>query len=321
MRTTGDSLSTHRPIVRGLIFTDLDGTLLDHDTYEFAPAVAALAAARAASVPVILCSSKTRAEMLVWQERLGIDSPFISENGGAVFYTGSGPLRRCLPDCFDGMPAKVFGRSYPVLRHALEELRRGFGLPVRGLGDMELSEVVRITGLPPEDAERARERDFDEPFVWLTEPKEDELDFVRHWLSAQRFQFLRGGRLWHLVGGNDKAGAVRWLLNAFAKAGGQRPPSLGLGDSENDLPMLLTVNTGVLVERPGGGHLNGAHADIALVPGIGPLGWARAVENWLRRVCPAQPRKGRLWATSSRMESSPRSKSLATATPTDLKAS
>ncbi|MBI5439922.1 MAG: HAD hydrolase family protein [Deltaproteobacteria bacterium] len=267
----------------GLIFTDLDGTLLDHDTYDFRLANAALAAAREACVPVILCSSKTRAEMLAWQERLGLADPFVSENGGAVFQVGEGPLGSRFPDRFGGLPAKVFGTPYPVLRTALEELRR-FGLPVRGFGDMDLGEIIRITGLAPEDAKRARQRDFDEPFHWLAEPGEEQLETVRSWLSKRRLQVLRGGRLWHLVGGNDKGGAVRWVLDAYAEVYGRKLPSLGLGDSENDLLMLHAVDKGGLVERPGGGHLQGAHRGLVRVPGVGPVGWARAVADWLEEM-------------------------------------
>jgi len=62
-----------------LIFTDLDGTLLDHDTYDFSPARPALKALRAAQVPLILCSSKSFVEMKYWQEKIGVNHPFITE--------------------------------------------------------------------------------------------------------------------------------------------------------------------------------------------------------------------------------------------------
>ena len=46
-----------------LVFTDLDGTLLDHRIYSFEDALPALDFCRKTHVPVILISSKTRAEM------------------------------------------------------------------------------------------------------------------------------------------------------------------------------------------------------------------------------------------------------------------
>ena len=55
-----------------LIFTDLDGTLLDIHTYDWQPAAAWLERLQDKQVPVILCSSKTAAEMLDIQQELGL---------------------------------------------------------------------------------------------------------------------------------------------------------------------------------------------------------------------------------------------------------
>ena len=67
-----------------LIFTDLDGSLLDAETYSFDAACEALAEIRLRDYPLILASSKTRVEMLELQAVLGIRSPFICENGAAL---------------------------------------------------------------------------------------------------------------------------------------------------------------------------------------------------------------------------------------------
>lgn len=264
-----------------VVFTDLDGTLLDHHTYDFEPARPALEALRAAGVPLVLCSSKTRPEMLAVQARLGIDGPFIPENGGAVLLAGGGPLEAVFPERFEGLPARVFGAPYPELRAALEELRRRHGAGVRGFGDMGDEEVARCTGLPPDQARLARARDFDEPFLWYPEPEEDQVPRVRVWLSERGLRLTRGGRFWHLLGPSDKGRAVRWLLEAAAGLWGREPASLALGDSENDLPMLEAVSVGVLVERPMGGHLAPRPPGIRTVTGVGPVGWSRVVLAWL----------------------------------------
>jgi mannosyl-3-phosphoglycerate phosphatase len=107
---------------------------------------------------------------------------------------------------------------------------------------------------------------------------------VRSWLAARGLRLTRGGRLWHLTGSNDKGRAVRWFLDAAEEFWGERPRSLALGDSENDLPMLAAVDQGVLVERPGGGHLEPRPPGVATVAGVGPAGWARAVLAWLERL-------------------------------------
>jgi len=67
-----------------VVFSDLDGTLLDHDTYSFDDARPALERLGHAGVPLVLCTSKTRAEVEPLREALDNDSPFIVENGGAI---------------------------------------------------------------------------------------------------------------------------------------------------------------------------------------------------------------------------------------------
>ena len=67
-----------------VVFSDLDGTLLDHYTYSFEDARPALGRLRAAGVPLVLCTSKTRAEIAPLRDALRNTHPFISENGGAV---------------------------------------------------------------------------------------------------------------------------------------------------------------------------------------------------------------------------------------------
>ena len=73
-----------------VIFTDLDGTLLDHETYGWKEAKPALNLCKALKVPLILVSSKTRAEMNLLRHELELTSPFISENGGGIFFPEEG---------------------------------------------------------------------------------------------------------------------------------------------------------------------------------------------------------------------------------------
>ena len=70
------------------------------------------------------------------------------------------------------------------------------------------------------------------------------------------------------------------MKNLFSREG-KAPPTIGLGDSDNDLGMLLAVDRGILVERPGGGHLVSRPAGVECAEGVGPWGWATAVTRWL----------------------------------------
>jgi len=68
-----------------LVFTDLDGTLLDSDTYSYKSALPALKLIKNKKIPLIFCSSKTKSEIEMYRKRIGNDDPFISENGGGIF--------------------------------------------------------------------------------------------------------------------------------------------------------------------------------------------------------------------------------------------
>lgn len=70
-----------------VIFTDLDGTLLDKNSYSFAPARPALILLKKKDIPLIFCTSKTRAEIELYRRKIENSDPFISENGGGHFYT------------------------------------------------------------------------------------------------------------------------------------------------------------------------------------------------------------------------------------------
>jgi len=261
-----------------LVVTDLDGTLLDEDTYDVAPARPALAALREREVPVVLCSSKSRAEMEPLAEALGLRAPLIVENGGAiVFPAGVAPP----PEALGSSERTVLplGRPRQELLLALPGVAREAGALVRSFAAMSVDEVCALTGLSERDAVLARRREWDEPFVAEDEGGEGDLD-ARLQEAARRhgLRVTRGGRFHHLTGSTDKGEAVRALLRVMTLP---RPGvTVGLGDAANDLPMLVAVDHPVVMPRKRGGVepvLAAALPDALRAPLPGPAGWAAAV--------------------------------------------
>jgi mannosyl-3-phosphoglycerate phosphatase len=247
-----------------LVATDLDGTLLDRDTYGFAAARPALDALRRAGVPLVLCSSKTRAEMGPLAAAIGSPGPLVVENGGAIVEPGGAVL--------------VLGVGRDRLLEELPGVARAAGVRVRSFAQMSVAEVAELTGLPEEQAALALRREYDEPFVVEDPPGRDAEVDARLDRAARRrgLRVTHGGRLRHLTGPADKGEALRAVVRGAPLEG----DVVGLGDAANDLPLLLAVTRPIVIPRPDGTVDPGLAARLPgaeRAPGPGPAGWSAAV--------------------------------------------
>jgi mannosyl-3-phosphoglycerate phosphatase len=252
-----------------VVFSDLDGTLLDHDSYAWAAAKPALDRLAALNCPVILTSSKTATEITELQLEMGLDGvPAIVENGAGVIGLGA--------EAQDSAP-------YIEVRKCLDDLPAQLRSKFHGFGDMSLSELAKRTGLSEAAACRAQRRDFSEPGVWSGTDAESQAfsDALRALgLSAQQ-----GGRFLTISSGRTKADGMAQVLNHY-----QTEASLALGDAPNDIAMLEAANFGVIItnpHRPSLPTLKGeATGRITRTTEAGPVGWNTAVCAFLDKHHP-----------------------------------
>jgi len=246
-----------------IVFTDLDGTLLDHDSYSHAPAAEALAALKAQGVPLVLASSKTSAEISVLHQTLALgDVPAIVENGSGLYRPGGGQSE---------------GR-YEALRAALgrisPDLRAGF----EGFGDMDAARIAAIPGLPPPDAARAALRQHSEPGLWSGSAAQ-QAAFIAE-LSVLGVSARRGGRFLTLSFGATKADQMGLIAQKMGKS-----VKIALGDAPNDREMLEAAEHGVIVLNTHGAGLpplpGEAEGRIRRTTEPGPVGWNRAILDLL----------------------------------------
>lgn len=266
--------------VRRIVVTDLDGTLLDHNTYRWDEAAPALDRLRALAIPVVFCSSKTAAELGWFAEQLDLRGPWIVENGGGIQIPAN--LLRSPPEGYAiqrGIYRRDLGVRYEGIVSRLGELRFLHDLRFRGFADMTAEEVSSRCGISIEEAQRSLKREYDEPLLFEETNRIDEL---RQRLDESGLRLLAGGRFLHVTGRNDKGTAVCELLRVFREEWGE-VTSLGLGDSENDRSLLAAVDEGVIIPNPNSrDSLNPgdcSHCRTAPLPG--PAGWRVAVEEWL----------------------------------------
>jgi mannosyl-3-phosphoglycerate phosphatase len=269
--------------MRLIIVTDLDGTLLDPVNYAFGPAVRTLERVKRLGVPLVLCSSKTRAEIEAVRLRIGIGDPFIPENGG-VIVARAGYFARRPPGAVvaNHRFTLEFGRPYEEVVAILKDVAAAERVTVIGFSDMTVSEVASDCGLSPLDAQLAKLRQYDEPFKLVGADQEARSRLIKA-LRRRGLKVVTGGRYDHATGDIDKGKAIGVLRTLFAERG-DRVVMIGLGDGPNDLSMLRVVDYPVIVKNDAGGAaaaLARAVPSATVTQASGPEGWAEAVENLL----------------------------------------
>lgn len=262
-----------------LVATDLDGCLLDA-TYSYEAARPALAALSRALVPLVLVSSKTRAEMEPLVRVLGLDTPFVVENGGAlVVPRGMLPASERPSGPPDDSPyAEVpLGTPRRVLVEELHQLAARTNVKVRGFAGLTTADLERLTGLSSASAASALRRHYDEPF--LVEGGDEPASRLAGAAVRRGLVVTRGGQFLHLTGRIGKGDALRRVLDLYAGPRG-RSHTVALGDAANDLSMLELADRPIVVPRANGSldpALAAALPRAERAPSPGPGGWNAAV--------------------------------------------
>jgi len=261
-----------------IVFTDLDGTLLDHVTYSFCEAEDALELLREKEVPLILCSSKSSDEIKVYRRKLSNNEPFISENGGAIFIPeGYGNLKCEFNKIDDGYLVIEIGSEYKTLANAFEKIKRRTGINIKSIIELTIDEIVELTGLSREEASLSQKREYTLPFI--IDSGEEDIKNIKDEILSSGLNYTEGTRFVHLMGGNDKGKAVNILIDIFKKNFPETSiTTVGLGDSLNDLPMLEVVDKAFLVKKEAGDYEERIKVEgLVYADGIGPAGWNKAV--------------------------------------------
>lgn len=226
---------------RLLVFSDVDGTLQDSHTGEWQAAAPWLARLREHHVPLILCSSKTAAEMLAIQQLFGLEGlPFIAENGAVI------QLDARWQDN-ERYPRIIQGSSHDEIARVLQQLRHRNGYKFTAFSELDEQVLSEVTGLTPAQASLARLHEASETLIWRD--SDEQMAAFADALADLGLLFVQGARFWHVLderGGKDQA--VNWLTRQYHHADGKRPTTLGLGDGPNDVPLLDNVDFAVVVK-------------------------------------------------------------------------
>lgn len=259
-------MSMKKPTQNIIIYTDLDGTLLDHTKYTFDEANEMLSFIKSNNIPLILTTSKTLSEVIKLQKKLDITYPFIFENGAGI----------CIPE--EDNKLINLGFTYNETIKAFNSYQKEFNM--KGFHEMDENEVAKLTNLDLEDAILAKDRSYAEPFI--LEDKKASI-ILRETVRKDGFDIVKGGRFYHLVTkGVDKANGVKQVTAIYEEYFKTTFSTIALGDGENDLTMLSSVDTPILIPKYDGTYISCPIKNITKAKHPGPKGWNETLKGILQ---------------------------------------
>ena len=244
-----------------MFYSDLDGTMIDHETYSYDEAKQSLGKIKKLNIPLVFVTSKTRAEVAALKEQLQNDNlelnhPIIFENGSAIivpknyfnFDLKEVVSEYPIDDKEDVYTIRISQANYQNLIKILKEIEKNIDAKIIGFNDLSSEELSKKCGLSVEQAELAKKREYDEPF--RIDPDNSELYKKTEEIIKQKgLNYTKGGRYAHIMGKHDKGLAVE-ILNKFYTRQFGKIKSIGIGDSKNDLEFLEFCDKGYLVANP-----------------------------------------------------------------------
>lgn len=259
-------------ITKIVVFTDLDGSLLGHLDYSYAPARSALDRLCMNNIPVIPVTSKTLDEICGYDD-LFANVPKVAENGMVVD----------LPQGYFGAAEYLVpGHSYDEIRAEIDMLPPHLRAYFNGFADMGIDGVIAATGLSLTCARDAYNRKASEPFLWSG--GDENLESLKANLAPKGYKITQGGRFYHLMSNGGKDHALSILVKKFQMASpDQRIISIALGDGPNDADMIGAATYGVKIPNDKGAVFDVENPKGTMInaPYEGPAGWSASIHSLL----------------------------------------
>ncbi len=264
-----------------VIYTDLDGSLLELETYDHQVTADTVKRLNDGGTPIIFCSSKTLAEQRHFQNLLNLDTPMIIENGAGVV------IPRSFHPYFEDIPHRIidhfllfsFTEGYHFILENLDRIRKELNLQLLGYHDLNTNEISKLTGISENELERTTNRLFSETLL-VGDFQAPNFQKLRQSLFEVDLQCTPGSKFYTISGiSSNKGKAINWLNRHLKKINKSNFTTIGIGDSFNDLSMLAEVDRPYLVQKPDKTFAKIEVQGLRKIEKPGPYGWNEIIEH------------------------------------------
>ena len=257
-----------------IISTDLDGTFLGHNDFDFKVNISLVREIIKKGVPIIFNTSKTFEEVIEIKNEIGFYCPIITENGCGIYYPKYKTNSKKLNRSHFKLISKNFSREYlnKIIKRHFQEFKQDFDLTT----NISTPELVKISGLPRQKVKKIINRKFSELMVWKS--NNARLSQFKARIEEYGLSLTRGARFLHLKGKTNKGVALSNLLKYMKKETDMTNLRLiGLGDSENDLEMLERCDHSFLIKIPNRKFIKTGSSKFLKSNKPAPVGWAECL--------------------------------------------
>jgi len=254
------------------VVSDVDGTLMDH-SYDLTPAKETIKTLQKLSIPVILCTSKTASEVKVIRKELNLCDPYIVENGAAIYGES---LKKVNGEI-------ILGKKYEYLEEILNFISKEIDYKLVPLNNLTDQEATQLTGLTGNSLNLMRDRHWSMPFLNPPSFLEERIN-----ICCKKFKvdIFRGNRMSHLLSINSNKGKAIQVLKKYSNI--QNIRIIGLGDSPNDLPLLLNSDIRIVIPGVDGPNLNLLNQlndlEFTLASEPNGYGWKREINELIKKL-------------------------------------
>ena len=258
------------------VFTAVDGTLLDANTFEPGAARPMIRRLLADGIPVIPVSVMTLDEIAPIAAELGLRDAMVIEAGGAIArWTGG---RWDVEPC--GPPAET-------LLEVVRDIEDRSGANLLVYSALPEPEAARVSGRSGEMLRGSRLRCFSEPFLI----EYGDFESIERAAAELGFSVRRGRRFLHLCRECDQGEAFTRLRDEL-----RCDTTIALGGSMVDAEFLAHADVPIVVPGPDGvpdAELLAKIPNARLAPAPAPVGWAAVIGDVLRNTAAPSRRQPR----------------------------